>query len=171
VTIVAKRGNGEGSIYWVEARNRFAGAYVDVDGRRRVVYGKTRLETAKMLTAALGPREHGVAAPNQTLTLATYLDQWLEDTIRPGRRPGTYLRYANAVNHHISPVIGKVKLARVGPEHIQQVQRACLDKGLGRASIELVRATLSGALTQAMRWGMVVRNPVSLVEPPRSEEQ
>jgi integrase len=168
---VAKRGNGEGSIYWVEARKRFAGGYVDVDGKRKVVYGRTRQEANKKLTAALGLREHGVPAPSQTLALGTYLEQWLEDTIRPGRRPGTYLRYANAVHHHINPVIGKIKLARIGPEHIQHLQRACLDKGLGKASIELVRATLSGALTQAMRWGLVLRNPVPLVEPPYGEER
>ena len=168
---MAKRGNGEGSIYWVEARKRFAGGYVDVDGRRRVVYAETRKEANRKLTAALETRERGVPAPSQTLALGTYLEQWLEDTIRPGRRPGTYLRYANAVNNHINPVIGKVKLARVGPQHIQHLQRACVDKGLGRASIELVRATLSGAFTQALRWGLVLRNPIPLVEPPAGEER
>jgi integrase len=100
------------------------------------------------------------------MTLADYLQQWLADTVKPSRRAGMYLRYETEARKHIVPAIGKVKLARLGPEHVQRLQNECIDKGLGRKSIDLVRATLSGALTQAMRWGLIVRNPVALVEPP-----
>lgn len=168
---MAKRGNGEGSIFYQKARGRYAAAYLDLDGKRKWVYGKTRPDVAKKLRDALKDRDNGIVRPSQVQTLAQYLDGWLADTIKPSRRPATYLRYETAVRLHIVPVIGKVKLAQVGPQHVQRLQRALLDKGLGKASIELVRATLGGALSQGMRWGLVVRNSVALVEPPHGEEK
>src|SRR5207302_780770 len=101
------------------------------------------------------------------LKVHEYLDDWLEHTIKPGRRKGTALRYGTAVRLHIVPVIGKVPLAKLGPQDVQRLQSDLLRKGLGVKSIKLVRATLSGAITQAVKWGLAVRNPVLLVEPPR----
>jgi integrase len=69
------------------------------------------------------------------------------------------------------PSIGKVRLAVLTPQHVQRMQHVLADKGLGPKSIDLVRATLSGALTQATRWGLIVRNPVALVERPPDEAE
>jgi len=168
---LTKRGNGEGSIYYQKSRDRYVAASIDVSGQRKYVYGKTREDVAGKLVTALDARQKGLTVPSQKQTLAQYLDEWLENTVQPARRPGTYLRYQTAVRLHIAPAIGKVKLAQVGPQHVQLLQKRLLDKGLGRKSIDLVRATLSGALTQAMRWGLILRNPVSLVQPPYSEDE
>ena len=57
-----KRGNGEGSVYFQESRQRWAAAVTLVGGKRNVIYGKTRQEVARKLTAApdstTGWREH-----------------------------------------------------------------------------------------------------------------
>jgi integrase len=45
-----------------------------------------------------------------------------------------------------------------------------LSKHLGPDTINLTRATLSGALNQAVKWNLLARNPVSLVEPPYDED-
>ena len=37
--------------------------------------------------------------------------------------------------------------------------------------IKLIRACLSAALAQAVRWDLLIRNPVPLVEPPHEEEE
>ena len=48
-----KRGNGEGSIYFQESRQRWAAAVTLDGGKRKVIYGKTRQEVARKLTTAL----------------------------------------------------------------------------------------------------------------------
>jgi integrase len=179
---MGKRGNGEGAIYSREQRKTRADgtvyiktiwcAAVSLDfGKRKVIYGSTREEVAAELVRCLGARQSGLPIPGTRLKTTQYLERWLEDTVRPSRRPLTYVRYAGVVRNHLVPAIGKLPLARVGPEHVQRLQARLQADGLSVASIQGVRNTLGAALTQAERWGLIARNPVRLVEPPPMPER
>jgi integrase len=167
---MSKRGNNEGSIYQ-GTRGLWRASVSQPDGKRKYLSGPTRAAVAKKLNTALEAQERGLPLPGERLTLEKYLADWLANTINPGRRAGTYLLYEAAVRLHVVPAIGKVPLARVGPQHVQKLQAAMLAKSLGVKRIKLVRACLSAALAQAVRWNLIVRNPVSLVEPPTEEEK
>jgi hypothetical protein len=67
---------------------------------------------------------------------------------------------------------GSVKqaFARVGPQHVQKLQADLLAKGLGVKRIKMIRACLPSALAQAVRWNLLGRNPVPLVEAPHEDE-
>jgi integrase len=167
---MGKRGNNEGSIY--EDPRGFYRASLSVDGGKRKYFsGKTRKDVAKKLNTAIEAQDKGLPLPGERLTLEKYLADWLANTIKPGRRAGTHLLYETAVRLHVAPVIGKVPLAKVGPQHVQKLQAGMLAKGIGVKRIKLIRACLSAALTQAVRWNLLVRNPVSLVEPPHEEQE
>jgi integrase len=167
---MGKRGNNEGSIY--EDPRGFYRASLSVDGGKRKYFsGKTRKDVAKKLNTAIEAQDKGLPLPGERLTLEKYLADWLANTIKPGRRAGTHLLYETAVRLHVAPVIGKVPLAKVGPQHIQKLQAGMLAKGIGVKRIKLIRACLSAALTQAVRWNLLVRNPVSLVESPHEEQE
>jgi hypothetical protein len=118
-----RRGKGEGSIYYQQSRQCWAASLSLEGGKRRVIYGKTRKEVADKLAAALRDIQQGLPLPGQRLTTGQFLADWLQDTIKPTRRAGTYLRYGTAVRLHIAPVIGNVPLARLGPQHVQRVQK------------------------------------------------
>ncbi len=167
---MGKRGNGEGSIYQ-GARGLWRATVSLEGGKRKYLSGRTRQEVAKKLAAALHDAEHGLPLPGERLTLDKYLGEWLANTIRPGRRAGTHLLYETAVRVHIAPAIGKAPLAKVGPQHVQKLQKDLIAKELGVKRIKLIRAALSAALAQAVRWNLLVRNPVPLVEPPHEEDQ
>jgi integrase len=164
----ARRGRGEGSIYYQKSRQSWAASISLEGGKRRVIYGKTRKEVADKLAAAIRDVQQGLPLPSQRLTTGQFLAEWLEDTVKPTRRAGTYLRYSTAVRLHIAPTIGNVPLARLGPQHIQRLNTVIASKGLSSASTALVRATLSAAFTQSTKWGLTVRNPVALVDAPRT---
>ena len=56
-------------------------------------------------------------------------------------------------------------------QHLQRLYAGRLDAGLSPASVVQLHTVLRRALGQAARWGLVVRNVVSLVTPPRLERR
>ena len=144
---MGKRGNGEGSIYQ-DSRGLWRAIVSQPDGKRKYLSGRTRQVVAKKLTAALEAQDRGLPLPGDRLTLEKYLAEWLANTIKPGRRAGTLLLYDTAARLHIAPAIGKVPLAKVGPQHVQKLQTSLLAKGLGVKRIKLIRACLSAALAK-----------------------
>src|SRR5919202_690427 len=96
-----KRGNGEGSVYFQESRQRWAAAVTLDGGKRKVLYGKTRKDVAKKLSAALQRKEQALPFVREGLTVGAWLDHWMEATIKPrydsdtgaqtgGREPTTW---------------------------------------------------------------------------------
>jgi integrase len=164
---MTKRGNGEGSIYQ-DSRGLYRAAVSLPSGKRKYLSGKTRQDVAKKLNAAIETREKGLPLPGLRLSTAKYLNDWLEQAVKPSQKPLTYEKYDQVVRTHITPAIGKVPLARLNPEHVQKLQGQMAAKGLSVATINGMRTALSAALSQAERWGLVARNVVRLVDAPRS---
>jgi len=177
---MSRRGNGEGSIYSrVRRHTRKDGMLVEKTvwcaavsleyGERKVIYGSTREEVASELVRLLGARQSGLPVPRGRLKTGDYLEQWLEETVKPSRKPLTYVRYENITRRHLIPTLGKIPLAKLGPGDVQRMQARIISKGLSHASVLGARNVLSAALSQAERWQLIVRNPVPLVAAPRGE--
>jgi integrase len=176
--VSGKRGNGEGSIYFQESRQRWAAALTLEHGKRRVVYGKTRHEVAKKLTAAMQRRDTGLPIVRERLAVGAWLDHWMEENVRPrydaesgtqtgGREPTTWASYEILVRRHIKPYIGKIALAKLQVEHVERWQRQLEAAG---ASAETRRASLvrlRTALNVALQRNHVTRNVAALVSTPR----
>lgn len=163
------RGNGEGTIYQ-RADGKWCAAISLERGKRKVVYGRTRKEVADKLNDALRDVKRGLPLPSARLTTAKYLEDWLESTVRPDRRPHTTYVYEVMIRRHIVPVIGSVALAKLTPQDIHRLQRRMASGGLSPTTVGVARAVLSGALTQAEKWGLVARNVVRLVDAPAHED-
>ena len=164
-----KRGNGEGSISR-RTNGTWRAEYVvyTADGRKRkTIYGKTRAEVAKKLNKALADREDGLVFDDEGLTVGGYLDRWLKDSVRENVRPRALANYTLQVNHHITPVLGRVKLKALTPAHVQRLYRQKLDAGLSPSSVRYIHAVLHRALKQALRWGLVPRNVAEAVDIPK----
>lgn len=165
---MTRRGNNEGTI-----RKRPDGrweARVSVKGSQRSLYGKTRDEVSRKLRAAQQTVDQGLNLPGERLTVAQYLDQWLETAARPSVRPATYGSYAGHVKHHLKPMLGKRSLVSLQPQHVQTMMNQLVtEHGLSPNTVLRIRATLRRALNQAMKWGIVGRNVATLVNPPKAE--
>lgn len=164
---MGKRGNNEGSVYFQQSKQRWAGAVTLEGGKRRVVYGRTRQEAARKLTAALKRKDDGLPFVSERLTVGAWLDYWLDSIVKPEREPTTYAMYEIMVRKHIKPYIGALPLARLQPEHVERWMERL---EAGGASAEIRRSAmvrLRTALNVAVRRQHLVRNVAALVERPR----
>ena len=160
------RGNNEGGI-WRRKDGRWE-ARISLgweNGKRRSksYTGKTRAEVQAKLLAGLHDKEHGLPITEQGQTVGQYLARWLEDSVRPNQRPGTYERYSTLVRLRLIPSLGKIKLDKLTPQHVQAMLA-----GMTPSMARYARTVLRAALSRAMKWGLVVRNAAALAEPPRS---
>jgi hypothetical protein len=110
-----RRGRGEGSIVQ-RADGRWM-ARVDLgwqDGKRRskAIYGRTRRAVADALQNALRAAQDGTLVADERQTVPAFLARWLQDVARTRVRPRTFVGYEAAIERHISPYLGRVRLSR-----------------------------------------------------------
>jgi integrase len=103
-------------------------------------------------------------------TVENYLTQWLSD-IKPTIRPRSWVGHEEAVRLHVLPTLGRVPLARLSPQQVQALYTAKLAGGLAPGTVARIHAVLSRAFSEAARIGLVQRNVVALVKPPRPTHQ
>ena len=85
-------------------------------------------------------------------------------------RQRTLESYESAVRKHLIPGIGRHRLDRLRPEHLDQLYTALLDDGYSPASVLRHHRILSRALTVAVQRGHVPRNVAALVDPPAQRQ-
>jgi integrase len=167
--VAKRRGNGEGTIT-KRKDGRWEARYVvhtDKGVKRRVVYGKTRKEVAEKLAKAVVERADGLVFDDENMTVGEYLDKWLKGSVRGSVRESTFDRYEIAVRVHIEPALGRLKLKKLTPAHVQGFYRDRLDAGFAPASVNKLHVVLHKALKQAVEWRMVPRNVAEATKPPR----
>lgn len=161
-----KRGNKEGSVYQRKEDKRWVGSITLDNGKRKVFYGKTRDEVQKKVNKALYEQQHGklIVAPQQTL--AQYLEYWLK-VHKNNIRPRSHERYEEIVRLHLVPTLGKVKLDKLTPQHLDVLYTSKLESGLSTTTVAAIHNFLHTALDGAVRREMLSRNVCDLVSPPR----
>lgn len=161
---------GDGSVYqhksgkWVGEAT--VGLRADGGRQRRWVYADTREEAQAALRKLLHERDRGLLADPGKQTVGQFLVSWLEDVVKPSLRPQTYRSYAGVVNKHVNPALGRIRLVKLSPQHLQRFYREKQDEGLTR-TVRLCHSVLHRSLGQATKWGLIPRNPASLVDPPK----
>jgi integrase len=167
----ARRGRGEGSIFqrgdglWVA--NVSAGFNANGKRRRRAVYGKTKREVQDKLKA-LGASDCNVDAGS--MTVGALLVRWLE-TKRTDTQPATHLRYKVIVVNHLTPRIGRLRLASIAPVNVEQLYREMERDGVSPRNRQLAGVVLSNALTYAVRLKLVPHNAAREIRKPRSQRK
>jgi Phage integrase, N-terminal SAM-like domain len=168
---MTRRADGESSVHkGADGRwHGFISMGTKAGGKRdrRHVAGRTRAAVVAQIRELERRRDAGVtAASSGTLTVAAWLDLWLDGAAAARVRPRTLESYRQTVVAHIVPTIGHVRLARLQPEHVEQLHRAMLDKGLSPATALRAHRVLARALRVAEQRGRVGRNVCALVDAP-----
>ncbi len=169
---MTKRGHNEGTIFQRQDGRWVATVNLGYDGGRRVrksFYGRTRADVKDLL--AKGLRDHQLGLPvarDERLTVQTFLDRWLRDSVEPSNRARTAQGYGVIVRRHLIPALGRIPLAKLAPGQVQALLNAKGAEGLSAQSIRNIHAVLRRALNQAHRWGLIPRNPATLVDVPRA---
>src|SRR5437868_5047362 len=113
---MGRRANGEGTIYRRKDGRWDASAYFLTSSgksKRQHFYGETRAEAHDKLVAAQNQAQQGVVLPDKNWKVGEYLDYWLENIIKPNRRPATYEQYEWIVRLHLKPALGGCYLRRL----------------------------------------------------------
>jgi integrase len=164
-----KRGNGEGSVTkrsdgrWMA---RYT-VYTTKGPKRKSFYAKTRKEASDKMAKALSDSAEGIVYEDDNMTMGEYLDRWLKGSVRGSVRKSTYDRDAYIVVNHIKPALGRIKVKKLSPAHVQSFYRDRLDTGLSPSTVHKMHAVLHKALAQAVKWHMVPRNVTEATDPPK----
>jgi integrase len=77
------------------------------------------------------------------------------------------VEYRRKAETHLIPAIGQVPLQQLTTAMLNALYRQLLDRGVGPRTVQYVHATIRKALNDAVRWGLLVRNPAHHAAAPR----
>ena len=166
------RGNAEGSIYQRASDGRWVAAITLMNGRRRVLYGKTRADVSRKLNAALQAREQGIPIPPQRLTVGKLLDEWIERDVKQRPVTRTMESYDFLIRVHLKPVLSRKRVVDLTVRDVEDFllakagERSALGRPYAASTLRSLRAVLSGALTYGQRLDLVHRNVARLARIP-----
>ena len=168
-----KRAHHEGSLYkradgyWVAAITVPA-----TDGRQRriVRYAKTKREASTKLQALRDELARGEIATTGRQTVAQFLDRWMDQAVKIGKRPNTVAAYEQQIRKHIIPHIGTVRLDALTRLHVQAFVAVLRDRHVPAATIVYTIRVLRVALQAAVSWELIRRNPAEGIETPEPEQ-
>lgn len=169
---VTRRGRGEGTVF-ERANGTWAGEVTtgyDEEGKqkRKTVYGKTQAE-ALAKVAEIKQRLVNGTFSDTKLTVKEYLKTWLEEKERQVKARTAH-DYRYNLEKYIYPKIGQVKLDKLTPLQVQRFLSEIAD-AVSPDRANKCRRELLGAFKQAVRWGLIPRNPVDAVAPLKHERR
>jgi integrase len=133
----------------------------------------TKKDAEDALTEVLGKMHAGTYVETARQTVAEYLREWL-DAIGGTIRPGTLRSYRTNMEVHVITRIGGVPLAKVTPVRLNSLYAELLvsgrhdgNGGLSTRTVRYTHTILHRAFRDAVRWGLLHRNPSDFADPPR----
>ena len=142
-------------------------------GKSYTVHGKTITETQRNMTDLKYKLEHGVYVSKKQITLNDWFETWMEEYKKNRIKRGTYENYKKNFYGIIKRRfnLGNVQLTDIRGEHVQKLYNDLVKEGYALSTIKIVSAVLNGCMQQALRNGLIERNPVKLAELPRQTEK
>jgi integrase len=149
---VYRRGDG----YWVGQIE--AGYYPNGRRRKARVVRRYKADVLDALDELRRQAKHGGVPSDTRVSLAGYLDWWLDEVKARDVSAGSLREYRVRVNR-ITPIIGKVKLGKLTPAHVTQLANRLGETRVSPSTARHTLATLRSALRWAVTAGMIARNP------------
>ena len=142
----------------------------DADGRRRyinkTIHGSKR-KAEKYIRDSMHDIDRGMFVEPSSLTLGDFLDKWLESAVRPRVQVRTADGYEALLRRYVREPLGKKRLDKLQPLDIQKVYGEMMTQELSARVVRHTHSALHNALKQALKWGLIARNPSDLVELPK----
>jgi integrase len=154
---VEKRERASGKPHW---RVRIAVPDPETGALKTRIVGTfpTKTEAHKAGREAVQQRDTGTLLDPSTLTVGDMLDLWL-GTKKGNVTANSHRDYEIAVRKHIKPAMGTVRLQSVTPSQLQRQYTTWTDDGMSPRMIHRFHIILNQAFTQAVRDGLLSRNP------------
>ena len=162
-----KRARGTGSVRQ-RGPGRWQLRWESGSGRHRRHHSETvrgtKSDAESVLRERLTEWERApVLSTDPRLTVAEWLQHWLEHVKKPVLAPTTFEDYGRIVDLILTPGLGDIRLNRLGAAEVQRLVNALAYQPHW---CRQVRAVLRSALTSAMKQGLITRNVATMVEVP-----
>ena len=181
-----RRANGEGNIR-KRKDGRWEGRYTagyDANGKviTKNVLGRTQAEVKDKLRNAIEDSKKLDPVKAGSYTLEQWLKLWYSIYVEPQVRYSTKEFYHNAIDHHIIPKLGNVKLEKLTMLQIQQFYNELLktgrvqkknqpelkEHGLSPRMVQCVHVVLNKALEHAVEEKLILANPAKKCKIPKN---
>ena len=86
-------------------------------------------------------------------------------------RQSIYRSYGQLIRLHVKPLLGRIRLTKLTPLHVQRLMTGRVAAGLSPSTAVKTRAVLRRALGHAVKWDQVKRHVAALAEPPKVERE
>lgn len=171
---MAKRGNGEGTIYYSEKLNKWVGQFTagrKDDGKlnRKSVYGNTRKEVKEKILKKLDDISKGISVESCNYTVYELGKEILDLKYNSNIIKGTSY---NTINYPLE----KIKNSNLGNMKITKVTRADIQKflatttNLSNSYIEKIIIQLNTIFNEAVNRDYIYKSPVKNIIKPVSEK-
>lgn len=170
-----RKPNMESSIYfgadgWWHGRVTM-GVKSDGSPDRRHRRARTEAEIKRKVKELERQRDQGRApAAGRKPTVAAWMETYLTDIASLKLKPRSLDDYWSKTRNDIIPGVGKHRIDKLQPEHLERMYRAMLDAGHAPSHVVKVHRILSRALKIAHRRRIVGENVATLVDPPSIDE-
>jgi integrase len=166
-----RRGRGEDSIYWDDAKSCYVGAvslgYSPSGTRiRKRVMARTKTEVREKLKELHQQAVNGVR-PRRHCTVNDALDDWLETGL-DGLAPATVTVYRNTIAKALREELGTVELTKLIAGAVQKAL-ANLAVRVSTRTVQMAHNVLVRTIRHAERDDLVGRNVAALVKPPKGQ--
>jgi len=149
---------------------------------QRSFTGKTQKEVREKMQAAAVEVNQGTYTAPQRMTVGQWLDTWLEDYAKLSIRPSSHKTYQGFIENHIKPAIGNIPLEKLTSLRLQKlyqdlrtsgrvIQNNAQCSGLSPKTVRSIHMVLHSALKQAVKEGLIKKNPTDGCNPPKLERK
>jgi integrase len=135
--------------------------YFDQEGGRHNKSFATQKEAKEWRDRTVVEIKDGVHTPSaDSITVAEAGELWLAQSRTEGLEYSTLKQYGQHLRLHITPFIGRIRLANLSPAHVQRLRDRLIEEGRSRDMARRVVVSLGALLSSAMSYGKVARNIV-----------
>ena len=142
-----------------DAQGKRLRKFVNVKGKKA--------DAERIMTEFMASLDRGLPPETSKVTVAEFMERWLNDYVVLGRKPNTVKFYAMINRLYLSPSLGHLRLQNLTAANVQSMVRFVLGKGLSPSTARRAYATLHRALECGMKWGLVHRNVCDAIDAPR----
>ena len=122
------------------ATSTIVGYTDDGKPKRKTLYGRTIMELDKKVAEFKSLQNKGIIINDEGMTVEQWGKKWLE-LYKADKAYNTYLMYQNALNTHIIPNLGNIRLNALKSHHIQELLNSIIRDGHHRTA-EIVKITI-----------------------------
>lgn len=137
--------------------------------KRKTLYGRTIMELDKKVAEFKSLQNKGIIINDEGMTVEQWGKKWLE-LYKSAKEYNTYTMYQNALNKHIIPQLGDIRLNALKSHHIQELLNDIIQKGHHRTA-EIVKLTIKQIIQQAIINEYIYKDVSLKVSLPQSKKK